>query len=170
MLLLPMLPKRRRRSAGEIAHRWAALLRRLLRSAIAGGLATVVDLGVLTGLVAIGEWTARAASVPALIAGAVAAFVTQKYYAFQAAAGPVVRQATQFALVQVGSAVLTGVFYDLVLALAPSLAPAYVLVRLVTSNIVWLAFSFPLWHLVFRVDPKAIPERALGADVDRRDE
>jgi putative flippase GtrA len=163
-----VLPLTRRLLSGELASRWGAILRRLIRSAIAGGLATVVDLAVLMGLVSLAQWTARSASVPALVAGAVAAFVAQKYYAFQAVGGPVVRQATQFALVQVGSAVLTGVFYDLVLGLAPAFASAYVIVRLVTSNIVWLGFSFPLWHFVFRVDPQSAHQRvsAEGALAD----
>jgi len=126
-------------------------LARLFRSALGGGAATLVDLGVLTGLVSLGGVSPRAASIPALVAGGIVAFVTQKYFAFQAAGGRVVRQAVQFAVVQVGSTVLTGVLYDLTLRLVPRLTPYYVVVRLVTSNLVWLGFSFPLWHWVFRV-------------------
>jgi putative flippase GtrA len=136
--------------------KWLVLppsVQRLLRSALAGGLATIVDLGVLTGLVSLAGWTARAASAPALIVGGVAAFITQKYFAFKATGGSVVRQATQFALVQIGSAVLSGVLYDVVLRSVPSLTSAYVVVRLVTSNLVWLGFSYPLWHFVFRRPP-----------------
>jgi putative flippase GtrA len=126
------------------------LILRLVRSAVAGGLATLVDLAVLTALVSLFGLTPRQASVPALLAGGVTAFVTQKHYAFRAPGGPVVRQAVQFAFVQIGSSVLTGVLYDFALRRVPSFNSAYVLVRLVTSNIVWLGFSFPLWHFVFR--------------------
>jgi putative flippase GtrA len=112
--------------------------------------ATLADLGVLTGLVSLGGVSPRAASIPALIVGGIVAFVTQKYFAFQAAGGRVVRQMAQFAIVQVGSTVLTGVLYDLALRFVPRLTPYYVIVRLVTSNLVWLGFSFPLWHWVFR--------------------
>jgi putative flippase GtrA len=129
------------------------LIGRLLRSAVAGGLATLVDLGVLTGLVALFGLTPRAASVPALIAGGIVAFVTQKRYAFRAPGGRVLRQAMQFGVVQVGSAILTGLLFDLVLRFVPRLTSSYVVVRLVTSNLVWLGFSFPLWHFVFRPSP-----------------
>jgi putative flippase GtrA len=130
-----------------------AFFRRLFRSALAGGLATIADLAVLTGLVSLAGWTARAASAPALISGGLVAFVTQKRFAFQTKGGSIVRQAAQFALVQLGSALLTGVFYDVVLRLAPSLTSVYVVVRLITSNLVWLGFSFPLFHFVFRRSP-----------------
>jgi putative flippase GtrA len=126
---------------------------RLFRSAVAGGLATLVDLGVLTGLVALAGLTPRAASITALVAGGVAAFVTQKRYAFRAPGGRIVRQAVQFAVVQIGSTILTGLLFDLVLRFLPRLSASYVIVRLVTSNLVWLGFSFPLWHFVFRSSP-----------------
>jgi putative flippase GtrA len=126
------------------------IVARLIRSAIAGGLATLVDLGVLTGLVSLGFVSPRVASIPALIAGAVAAFVTQKVYAFRAPEGRMVQQILQFSAVQVGSVLLTGLLFDVAVRCGPAFASHYVVVRLATTNVVWLGFSFPLWHYVFR--------------------
>ena len=54
---------------------------------------------------------------------------------------------------------LTGLLFDLMLRFLPSLAAYYVVVRLVTTNLVWLFYSFPLWHWVFRA-PKSTPSEA----------
>ena len=128
---------------------------RLLRSAVAGGLATLIDLGVLAGLVTLAGITPRAANVPALVVGGAAAFVTQKYYAFRAPGGRVLNQAVQFCVVQIGSAILGGILFDVVMRFASGATTSYVVVRLVTSNLVWLGFSFPIWHFVFRASPTA---------------
>jgi putative flippase GtrA len=126
------------------------VIARFVRSGIAGGLATVVDLAMLTGLVSLGGVSPRVASIPALIAGGIAAFIAQKLYAFRAPGGRVVQQAAQFVVVQVGSVLLTGLLFDRVVRWGSAFASHYVIVRLGTSNIVWLGFSFPLWHFVFR--------------------
>jgi hypothetical protein len=34
--------------------------------------------------------------------------------------------------------------------LVPEGHGVFLLVRIVTTNVVWLAYSFPLWHFVFR--------------------
>jgi hypothetical protein len=66
------------------------------------------------------------------------------------------RELLLFTAVQAGGLVLTGLLFDLVLRFMPTLALYYVLVRLVTTNLVWLFYSFPLWHWVFRA-PKSAP-------------
>src|SRR5262249_7157941 len=80
-------------------------------------------------------------------------FLGQKHLAFRAKGGDVRREAIFFALVQLGGLVLNALLYDLVLRLVPAAAGAqgalYVPVRLVTTNVVWLGYSFPMWHLVF---------------------
>ncbi len=131
---------------------------RLFRSGLAGLLATLTDLAVLTALTELAGFSPRAASVPALVAGAIVMFFGQKHLAFGGHGKPRARELVEFAVVQLGGVVLTGFLYDSALRLVPSLAAYYVVVRLVTTNLVWLGYSFPLWHLVFR-DRSAKAER-----------
>jgi putative flippase GtrA len=131
---------------------------RLLRSGLAGLLATLSDLAVLTALTELAGLSPRAASVPALATGAIVMFFGQKHFAFGGKGKPKARELVEFAVVQLGGVVLTGLLYDSALRLAPSLAAHYVVVRLVTTNLVWLGYSFPLWHVVFR-DRSARAER-----------
>ena len=126
------------------------VLARLVRSGAAGLVATLADLGVLTGLTELAKLSPRVASVPALVTGGIVMFFGQKYFAFQSSGKARTREFVLFAGVQLGGLVLTGFLYDSVLRLVPSLTAHYVLVRLVTTNLVWLGYSFPLWHVVFR--------------------
>jgi len=130
--------------------RLASVLFRLVRSGIAGLAATLCDLGVLTGLTELAGTSPRLASIPALATGGLVMFFGQKYFAFGGRGKPRPRELLEFAMVQVGGLVITGLLYDSALRLAPNLTSHYVLVRLVTTNLVWLGYSFPLWHLVFR--------------------
>jgi putative flippase GtrA len=123
---------------------------RLVRSGMAGLVATLADLAVLTGLTELAGTSPRVASVPALVVGGLVMFFGQKYFAFRGSGAPRPRELVEFVLVQAGGLVLTGFLYDSALRLVPSLSEHYVAVRLVTTNVVWLAYSFPLWHLVFR--------------------
>jgi putative flippase GtrA len=123
---------------------------RLVRSGVAGLAATLADLGVLTGLTELAGVSPRAASIPALVTGGFVMFFGQKYFAFRRDGAPRTRELVEFALVQAGGLVLTGFLYDSVLRFVPSLTTHYVLVRLVVTNVVWLGYSFPLWHVVFR--------------------
>jgi hypothetical protein len=66
-----------------------------------------------------------------------------------------------FTAVQIGGLVITGLLFDLALRTMPNLTRYYVVVRLVTTNLVWLFYSFPLWHWVFRAPkPTANQETA----------
>jgi putative flippase GtrA len=138
-----------------------ALAVRLLRSAGAGGAATLVDLAFLTGLVSLAGVSPRAASVPALVLGNVVTFFGQKYFAFRAPKGRPGAQAMSFVLVEGGGFVLNLLLFELVLRLLPAATLHYALTRLLTTNAVWLLYSFPLWHLVFR--PKAAEKPAESA-------
>jgi putative flippase GtrA len=131
------------------------VLVRLVRSGIAGLAATLCDLAVLAGLTELAGVSPRVASVPALATGGLVMFFGQKYFAFQRSGKPRPSELALFAGVQLGGLALTGFLYDSVLRLVPSLTTHYVLVRLVTTNLVWLGYSFPLWHLVFRQREKA---------------
>jgi putative flippase GtrA len=123
-------------------------LLRVLRSGLGGLVATLADLGTLTLLVRGFDVPARVASVPALLVGNVAMFFAQKA-AFEAKGGAVKGELARFALVQAGGFVLTAALYDAALAFVPGAKAEYVLTRLVVTNLVWLGYSFPLWHWVF---------------------
>jgi putative flippase GtrA len=127
---------------------------RLLRAGIAGALATLVDVGVLALLVSGLGWDARAASVPALVLGGVANFLGNRHFAFRARRGSLARQAALYALVELVALAQNGVLYDFVLRAFPIATHAYWVVRLVTSHVVFLAWSYPLWKRVFAV-PRA---------------
>jgi len=123
---------------------------RLLRAGGAGLAATLVDLAVLTLLVAVFHVDPRAASFPALLAGGVTNFVGNRYFAFRAAEGSLQRQAVGYTLVELVALGLNALLYDFVLRTVPVAGHAYWLVRLVTSHLVFLCWSYPLWRRVFR--------------------
>jgi putative flippase GtrA len=129
-----------------------ALLLRLLRSAGAGGVATLVDLASLTAMVSLLHLSPRAASVPALTLGSIAMFFGQKHFVFRSRArgGRVAREVVLFAIVQLVGLALNAVLYDGLLRASPLATHWYVAARLLTTNVVWLGFSFPTWHYVFR--------------------
>jgi putative flippase GtrA len=139
---------------------------RLLRSAGAGAAATLVDLAFLTALVALAGMAPRAASVPALVLGNVVTFFGQKYFAFQAQRAHAPGQVASFVLVEGGGFVLNVLLFELVLRLLPAATLHYALTRLLTTNTVWLLYSFPLWHLVFR--PKTAATPVEGSDASTR--
>ena len=138
-----------------------ARLARLARAGIAGAAATLVDLGVLAFLVTGLHIDARAASVPALLAGGVANFVGNRHFAFRAREGNLVRQAVLYAVVEAMALAFNGLLYDAVLRHWPGATSAYWAIRLATSHAVFLLWSYPLWRRVFAVPA---PIEARGSD------
>jgi putative flippase GtrA len=128
-----------------------ARLARLARAGIAGAAATLIDVGVLTALVAGAHLDPRAASIPALVAGGIANFVGNRHFAFRAAGGNLARQAVLYTVVEAMALALNGILYDTVLRAWPVTAHAYWAVRLATSHAVFLLWSYPLWRRVFAV-------------------
>jgi putative flippase GtrA len=124
-------------------------LLRFLRAGVAGLAATAVDLGVLALLVSGFHVGPRVASLPALVLGGVANFVGNRHFAFRAQGGSLKRQALLYTLVEVAALTMNGLLYDLALRIIPNAPHAYVLVRVVTSHIVFLCWSYPLWRRVF---------------------
>lgn len=128
---------------------------RFLRALLAGGGATLADLATLTLLVSVAHLDPRLANVPALVAGGLVQFAANRSFVFRAESGPLARQAALFVLVEAVALGLNGVLYDLAMRLVPPAPGAYVLVRLVTSHVVFLLWSYPLWRFVFRTKTPA---------------
>ena len=125
-------------------------MKALARSALAGGAATAADLVVLFACIHLLGWSPRVASIPALLAGGVVNFHGNRSYAFRASSGSLKRQATLFILSELVTLTLNGILYDLAMrTLNPGTGAAMVL-RLVTQNLVFLSWSFPVWKAVFR--------------------
>ena len=122
-----------------------------MRSALAGLAATAADLATLSGLVVLAHWSPRAANVPALIVGGVVNFVGNRVYAFHAREGNVAVQAIGYTAVELVALALNGLLYEAILRWVPATTEIFWLVRLLTTNVVFLLWSYPLWHHVFRV-------------------
>jgi putative flippase GtrA len=121
---------------------------RFLRSLLAGGVATLADLATLFVLVSLLHLAPREANVPSLLAGAAVQFFANRHFVFRAKEGSIAKQALLFFVVEAAALLLNGVLYDHAMRIvAPSL---YAIARLVTSNVVYVFFSYPLWRFVFR--------------------
>ncbi|MEO8877846.1 MAG: GtrA family protein [Polyangiaceae bacterium] len=129
----------------------------IVRSLLAGGAATLADLAVLTSLVSLLHWSPRDANLPALIIGGVVNFFGNRSFAFRAASGSLQKHVVGYVLVEVVALALNGILYDVFLRAVPGAAHLYWLVRLATSNVVFLCWSYPLWRRVFRVEPQPAP-------------
>jgi putative flippase GtrA len=128
-----------------------ATWKRVARSGVAGIAATAADLATLTILVEVAGWSPRTANAPALLVGAVVNFVGNRMYAFHARAGSMAKQAIGYSVVEAIALALNGVLYEAVLRFIPEAGAWFWLVRLVTSCVVFLCWSYPLWRRVFRV-------------------
>jgi putative flippase GtrA len=134
----------------------------VVRAGAAGAAATATDVVLLGVLVACGM-DPRIASIPALVAGGAVNFLGNRHFAFRASSGSLARQALGYALVEVVALVLNGALYDATLVLFPETRAAFWVVRLVTSHVVFLCWSYPLWRRVFRV-PVAVEADAAGSE------
>lgn len=121
----------------------------LLRAGLAGAASTLVDLAVLAALTSVLHVDPRVASIPALVAGGIVNFLGNRHFAFRAAAGSLSRQATLYTAIEIVALVMNGLLFDLALRVVPGAAQAYPLVRLATSHLVFLCWSYPLWRRVF---------------------
>ena len=133
----------------------SAKLGTLVRSLLAGGAATLADLITLAVLLAFGV-PARVASLPALLVGGVVNFHGNRSFAFRATSGSLRRQLLLYVVTEAIALALNGILYDVAIR---ALRPGHVgelAARLVTQNLVFVCFSYPLWRRVVR------PARAEG--------
>jgi putative flippase GtrA len=133
----------------------AKKITRLLRAGIAGVAATASDLGALALLVSVLHVDARVANVPALLVGGLVNFLGNRHFAFRAKDGNLGKQVAGYTVVELVALGLNGVLYDAVLRADPHAAHLYWLVRLATSHLVFLLWSYPLWRRVFRTQEHA---------------
>ena len=127
-----------------------AHIARLLRAGVAGIAATGSDLAALALLVSVFHVDPRVANVPALVVGGVVNFLGNRHFAFRAREGHIGKQAAGYTAVELVALGLNGFLYDSVLRADPHAAHLYWLVRLVTSHVLFLLWSYPLWRRVFR--------------------
>jgi putative flippase GtrA len=128
-----------------------------LRSALAGGVATFVDLAVIAGTVGVLDASPRDANVPALLAGAVVQFFGNRHFAFRAGGASFGRQAALFAASEAVALALNAALYHAVAVAVPLDAAGAVVARAITTNLVFVLWSYPVWRRVFQ------PARAAGA-------
>lgn len=124
------------------------------RSLVTGGAATLADLTVIAFAVGVLHASPRAANVPALLVGAVVQFFGNRHFAFRASAGRIQRQALLFVATEVVAMALNAALYHAVASL-PLTPVTAVLARAITTNIVFLLWSYPAWKRVFRQGPLA---------------
>jgi putative flippase GtrA len=138
-------------------------LAQLLRAGIAGVAATGSDLATLALFVSVLHVDARLASLPALVVGGIVNFLGNRHFAFRARHGDLGKQAVGYTVVELVALGLNGLLYDTVLRTVPGASHVYWLVRLATSHLVFLAWSYPLWRLVFRVRPASDADGPVSA-------
>ncbi len=127
----------------------AARLATFVRSALTGGAATLVDLGVIAFAVGVLHLAPAVANAPALLAGAVVQFFGNRHFAFRGASGSLARQVALFLVTEAVTLLLNGVLYHLAVThLSPGTAGA-VLLRAVTTNLIFVLWSYPVWKRIF---------------------
>jgi putative flippase GtrA len=133
----------------------------LARSMLAGGAATIVDLAALAAMVSLLGIAPRVASIPALALAGTVSFLGNRHFAFRAANGDPARQAKLFLVVHLTTLALNAIVFDVAIRALGAHVPYWAL-RMAASNVVYLAWSFPMLRRVFRVDAVPAPRRQAG--------
>lgn len=128
----------------------SARLMTFARSLLTGGAATLTDLAVLAFAVGVLHVAPRIASLPALFAGAVVQFFGNRHFAFRAKRGALSRQATLFVITEAIALALNGLLFNAVATSFPLTTSTALVARAITTNVVFLAWSYPVWRRVFR--------------------
>lgn len=136
-------------------------LARFARSALAGGAATIADLGVIAFAVGLLHVSPAAANAPAALAGAVVQFFGNRHFAFKSA-GPLGRQAALFVAAEAVTLILNFALFHVVVTRMSLGAGGAVLARAVTTNVVFLLWSYPAWKRIFAPAEDAGAEAVLG--------
>ena len=121
----------------------------MLKSSGVGLAATASDLGTTTILVRCFDVSKQMANVPGLVPGIAVMFIGNKYFAFQDKSQKVVKQGMLFLAIEAVAFGLNALFFHL---LVTWWNWHELLARLLSTNITYLGFSFPMWNwLVFKL-------------------
>ncbi|MGZ3686708.1 MAG: GtrA family protein [Bdellovibrionota bacterium] len=123
------------------------IVKRLGRSAIVGGLATGTCIGALAIMVQFFGFSPQKANAPSLATAVLVQFFGNRHYVFKALHREALKQMIPFMLVEAAAFLLNVTFFDFVVK---NTSIHYTLVRLAGTFLVFISFSFPLWHWVFR--------------------
>ena len=126
------------------------------RSALTGGAATLADLAVLALATGALHASPKAANVPALLVGAVVQFFGNKRFAFRARGGDPRRQAALFLATEAVALTLNAALYHAIASLVPLVPATAVLARAITTHLVFLLWSYPVWKRVFAAPAPAV--------------
>ncbi len=120
----------------------------LAKSMLAGGAATIVDLGALAFMVSLLGVAPRVASIPALALAGTVNFLGNRHFAFRATSDDGARQAKLFVLVHAVTLALNAIVFDIAIRGLGDRLPYWAL-RMVVSNVIYLSWSFPMFRRVF---------------------
>jgi putative flippase GtrA len=112
-----------------------------------GALATLIDLATLTALVSGLHLSPRVASLPGLTLGIAVQFFGNKLFAFGDRSEKWGRQLAQFLAVEALGFVANLALYDFAVS---RFALHYIVLRLITTNVVYFGLCLPLWSRIFR--------------------
>lgn len=132
---------------------WWKTVSTFARSALTGGAATLVDLGVIAFAVGVLGVSPAVANVPALLLGAVVQFFGNRCFAFRARSGALGRQAALFVLTEAVTMALNGALYHAVVTHMTLGTGGAVLARAITTNAVFVLWSYPVWRRIFQPAP-----------------
>lgn len=129
----------------------AARAATFLRSLLTGAMATLADMAVIGLAIGVFGLTAKQANLPALLIGAGVQFVGNRQFAFRGArAGSLRKQAALFAATEVVGLTLNWVLYFAAASAFHLNVATAVIARAITTNLVFLGWSYPVWTRVFR--------------------
>ena len=121
-----------------------------VRSAGVGIAATLMDLLSLFVLVQCLHLKPEYANVPALLLGLAIQFLGNKHFAFRDRSRDYLKQGALFTLIEAGAFLLNASGFHLAVH---DLHINYLVSRMMTSFLVYICFSFPLWSLIFKRSP-----------------
>jgi putative flippase GtrA len=136
---------------------------RFLRNCLSGGLATGVYFAVYIPLYRGAALPQSVADNVGLVVGAGVQFLGARYFVFRARQGKIHRQLTGFVLAELATLLMNVALLWLARKLLPREIGESDLLVLATSFLVFACFSYPIWHLVFRVPKETAPEGAVAA-------
>lgn len=119
----------------------------VVKSCLVGLVATAGDLGLLNLLVRVCGLSPQAANIPSLMVGSTIQFLGNRTFVFQATGHDLGKHALRFFSVEATAFCLNALFYHLMVTFT---SIPFTYARMLSSFILFLGFSFPLWTRVFR--------------------